>query len=1448
MHERVIPASPNWYCGRCSDTNQRGVMGFGARNTVYLLDVSAESCTVLGSLSGHKERVSGFSFCRGAGLDQLCASSSDDGTVKFWDSDDRVVLKEHSGHQGSIVALHWSPADKNLVVSGDDRGAVVCYWFNTGDCSSFLPLPKALFSLSCSPHSWKLLALGYKQGMILLVDVSKKGEVLQRLRGHEDEIHSLSWSPSSPALDQEDSPALDQGDSPALDQGDSPAQDQGDCLPQDPPGEEEDVARGRGAFLASGSRDQTIRVWSTATGRSIMTLKLPYLKKRGGGVGAGGGVSGGKDRLWLSVHWPDDRPSQLLSSCFSGELVLWDLGVSGKQKWSVLGSGDQNHSRIVFNMSSVRLASGRQLLLTTSMDREIKCWDLASLECVWTLPTLGGSVYALSFSPVATGVLALGGADQMIRSWDTLSLQNPYLTKTFWQGIRSKITALVWHPSREGSLAFGTDDGKVGIYDAFSNKPPQISSSYHQKTIYRLAWARPLPPLSFGGAGERGSCSLYSCGGEGSILQHDPRSLASDACNIDKLIRDTNSIKHKLSPHSDFSWKPDGTVVAIGNEDGSVDVYQAPHLKQLCSVQQHNKIINTLQWYHPLAPKPELRFLLASGSSGAKVFVHDLRSACETPADPPAVISEAFRTLGAHTAKITSLSWSPHHPARLVTVSYDRTAQVWDVLKGEGLVNYRGHGNRVMCVEWSPVDPDVVWTGADDFTVHEWRLSRQEFTAPPRGKKTVGLREKSKQKKSNMAACGQREGEPTAVDGEREASEKGTRSVNGGRETKAVNGERGWRERDTKGVNGERESISVNGEGETKAVNGERGWRERDTTKVMKRRKARSMLPLSTAMDHRSKEDLLEDCVTLATIKHSPAPPAGCVPGQGPHLQLGLFSDRPALHNMFLEEEEAHLAAGHPDSVVYLRLWSGDVEGALRTATERGELNDHLLAIAPTGGYMVWVRAVQDYVKQLCLQDQHLKAASFLLSINKLQEAIELLHSHKMYREAIALARARLPDQDVVLKDLYLSWAAALERDGHLSAAAKCYVAAGAGFDAAKVVSKKSDAPSLRAAATLARLAGESQLAHTLALRCAKGLAASLDWVGAQQVLKAQEVHRLCFCVAEILSAALLDCEEVSTHPWARPSPSSGGSGPHPVQDRVRVVWQQEFRVPGGSGVTSLLKELRSAEKSQLSTNTLPHQVVTHVSVCVSMAVLLWLRGDDGDDDELMKVVWEAVEAPRGVGLVTMSAQLCSLIFPDGDVGVFSRRFQKVLVPVTTEAVAAHTSLQAFLNYHFLFDLWWSHGPSANQELHNVAVAREATVLSRRAAVLLSEPHAAHQAIQRDIARIQERLAGLVLQHSRVHHQENQQDQQEPGQGHEEPESLLSLSAQMTRYQQDLALLPDTIKMYSHPDVVECSLVVLHLARCSTLVSESLQTTARDLLQRYASSPDTRRAARGFLV
>lgn len=46
-----------------------------------------------------------------------------------------------------------------------------------------------------------------------------------------------------------------------------------------------------------------------------------------------------------------------------------------------------------------------------------------------------------------------------------------------------------------------------------------------------------------GAAGGKRCYSLYSCAGEGVILQHDPARLSGDATDIDRLIRDTNNIK-----------------------------------------------------------------------------------------------------------------------------------------------------------------------------------------------------------------------------------------------------------------------------------------------------------------------------------------------------------------------------------------------------------------------------------------------------------------------------------------------------------------------------------------------------------------------------------------------------------------------------------------------------------------------------------------------------------------------------------------------------------------------------------------------------------------------------------------------------------------------------------------------------------------------------------------
>lgn len=67
---------------------------------------------------------------------------------------------------------------------------------------------------------------------------------------------------------------------------------------------------------------------------------------------------------------------------------------------------------------------------------------MATLECCWTLPSLGGFAYSLAFSPVDMGCLAIGVGDGMIRVWNTLSIKNNYDVKRFWQGVKSKVTAV----------------------------------------------------------------------------------------------------------------------------------------------------------------------------------------------------------------------------------------------------------------------------------------------------------------------------------------------------------------------------------------------------------------------------------------------------------------------------------------------------------------------------------------------------------------------------------------------------------------------------------------------------------------------------------------------------------------------------------------------------------------------------------------------------------------------------------------------------------------------------------------------------------------------------------------------------------------------------------------------------------------------------------------------
>ena len=62
-----------------------------------------------------------------------------------------------------------------------------------------------------------------------------------------------------------------------------------------------------GWLLASGSKDKTLRIWSTSKGRQLLLLKLPNLGRRERTDDSG------RARLWFTICWPQDSPTEIIS-------------------------------------------------------------------------------------------------------------------------------------------------------------------------------------------------------------------------------------------------------------------------------------------------------------------------------------------------------------------------------------------------------------------------------------------------------------------------------------------------------------------------------------------------------------------------------------------------------------------------------------------------------------------------------------------------------------------------------------------------------------------------------------------------------------------------------------------------------------------------------------------------------------------------------------------------------------------------------------------------------------------------------------------------------------------------------------------------------------------------------------------------------------------------------
>jgi WD40 repeat protein len=146
-----------------------------------------------------------------------------------------------------------------------------------------------------------------------------------------------------------------------------------------------------GKILASGSEDQTIRLWDVQTGRSLRTL-------------------GGHSKAVFSVAWSPDGKT-LASSSDDKTIRLWNPDTG--QQTDIL----EGHTGYV---RSVSFSYDGCLLASKSNDRTVRLWRIGTRESIAILNEPVSEYWppGLAFHPSAPILATLGEEDEVIRIWD----------------------------------------------------------------------------------------------------------------------------------------------------------------------------------------------------------------------------------------------------------------------------------------------------------------------------------------------------------------------------------------------------------------------------------------------------------------------------------------------------------------------------------------------------------------------------------------------------------------------------------------------------------------------------------------------------------------------------------------------------------------------------------------------------------------------------------------------------------------------------------------------------------------------------------------------------------------------------------------------------------------------------------------------------------------------
>ena len=292
------------------------------------------------------------------------ASGHDDKTIRFWDLNTKKVLWTFTGHSQAVKAIAYSPNEEILATASDDKTIKLWNVKTKQEICTLFGHSHAVKSVAFSSDG-KLLASGSWDKTVKLWDVKTEKEICT-LRGHQLQVSAVAFSPIPCSGGILASASFDR--TVRIWQVDQAFE----CLAELKNLRNDNFASTlsghawavltvafspNGKILATGSDDNTIKLWEVDTGQLICTLL-------------------GHSWSVVAVTFSTDG-EMLISGSRDKTVKLWR--VSTKKEIATL-------SGHVDSVSAIAVSPDAQQIVSGSRDKTIKLWGSQEEAAPWADP------------------------------------------------------------------------------------------------------------------------------------------------------------------------------------------------------------------------------------------------------------------------------------------------------------------------------------------------------------------------------------------------------------------------------------------------------------------------------------------------------------------------------------------------------------------------------------------------------------------------------------------------------------------------------------------------------------------------------------------------------------------------------------------------------------------------------------------------------------------------------------------------------------------------------------------------------------------------------------------------------------------------------------------------------------------------------------------------------